>query len=239
MKKPIIGITCNLIYHAVGNFDGKYIIGNNNEYDLAIAQTGGTPILLPSTNDDSIIKAQVDLCDGLLLAGGDDLNPLTYGEEPTKNLSSTDWRVDHYQLQLTRYALLKKKPILGICRGMQLLNIACGGNVYQDISHYPKESIKHMQSAPRDQVCHTVNTYEKSLLHQLLGPEFFTNSFHHQVIHKLGDSIQATAWAKDNVIEGIEKNNYPFAIGVQWHPEIMLKTNANMLPLFENFISSC
>lgn len=239
MKKPIIGITCNLSHRQVGDFDGKFVVGNNEEYHYAIIKAGGIPILLPELPHSIHPRTQVDLCDGILLAGGDDINPLSYGEEPSKYLQSTDWRVDTYHLALTQYALQQQKPILGICRGMQLLNIACGGNVYQDVTLYPHDTIKHMQSSPRDQICHTVTTDEESIIHTLLGHQFLTNSFHHQVLHKLGKGLLATGWSKDRVIEAIEKTNHPFTIGVQWHPEIMLKTSTTMLPLFEKFITHC
>ena len=239
MSKPIIGITSNLLYRSSGTIDGKFTTFNNQEYDKAIIMAGGIPILLPITSDEDIIQSQVSLCDGILLAGGDDVNPLLYGEEPQKYLGETNSDVDFHHLTLAKEALSKQKPILGICRGMQLLNIACGGNVYQDLSEYPREYFKHSQIAPRTQCSHTVKTEEDSLLCKLLGPSFQTNSFHHQALHRLGENISATAWSKDRIIEGIELTNYCFGIGVQWHPEIMLMQNQGMMPLFIAFIKAC
>lgn len=239
MFKPIIGITTNLLYRPSGTSDGKYTTHNNQEYDLAIIQGGGLPILLPLTSDPTLIQQQVSLCDGILLAGGDDINPLLYGEEPLKALGETNTDVDIHHLALVKCAIKHQKPILGICRGMQLLNIACGGNVHQDLSDYPRERFKHSQLAPRSQCCHTITTEDDSLLFHLLGPSFPTNSFHHQALHRLGTNISATAWSKDRIIEGIELSNYPFGIGVQWHPEIMLQQSSDMLPLFKAFIEAC
>lgn len=239
MCKPIIGITCNSLFKPVGTTDGKYITFNNREYETAILKAGGIPLLLPLITDTTILQSQVNLCHGILLAGGDDINPLLYGEEPTKFLGETNMLADKCHLATAKYALQRQKPLLGICRGMQVLNIACGGNVYQDISEYPRERYKHSQTAPRSQCCHTISTEENSLLHTLLGTTLQVNSFHHQAIHKLGKNINDTAWSKDRIIEGIELTDYPFAIGVQWHPEIMLTEGDLMLPLFEAFIHAC
>ena len=238
MKKPIIGITSNLLYRAAA-IDGKFATNNNREYDEAILQAGGIPLLLPITTDLDCIKHYVDLCDGILLAGGDDINPLLYGEEPDRNLGETNAEVDCNHLALAKYTLEKGKPLLGICRGMQVLNIACSGNVYQDLGDYPRDHIKHAQIALRAQCCHTIITEEGSKLHQLLGSSFPVNSFHHQAVHRLGENVLATAWAKDRIIEGIEVTTQPFAIGVQWHPEIMLHLDTSMQPLFTAFIHAC
>lgn len=238
MDKPIIGITTNLLYRS-NSYSGRYATNNNQDYEAAIFKSGGIPILLPPTKDLEATLSQLSLCSGLLLAGGDDVNPILYDEQPSKLLGETNHFVDTHHLQLTKLALQKSLPILGICRGMQVLNIARGGNVYQDFSEYPHQSLQHQQNAPRNDVIHTVTTDKNSLLNELLGPSFNTNSFHHQVIHKLGYDVLATAWAKDLAIEAIELQNYPFAIGVQWHPEIMLTVSDAMLPLFKKFIEVC
>lgn len=238
-NKPIIGITTNALFKPVGNTDGKWITYNNVEYEKAILRVGGIPLLLPVTSDLEVIKAQLDLCQGILLAGGDDLNPLTYSEEPTKLLGETNMATDRCHLAIAHYALITQKPLLGICRGMQVLNVACGGNVYQDLSEYPRERFKHTQTAPRFECCHSISTLEGSLLNQLLGATLQVNSFHHQAIHRLGTKVTDTAWSKDRIIEGIELDDYPFGVGVQWHPEIMLASDNKMLTLFETFISAC
>lgn len=239
MNKPIIGITSNLLYRNVNDVDGKVTTCNNQEYDLAITKAGGIPILLPVTTDLDTIKAQVALCQGFLFAGGDDLNPLLYGEEPHKALGQVHSVTDRHQLTLIKQVLESRKPLLGICRGMQVLNVACGGNLYQDLSEYPRDRIKHSQLAPRHECTHTITVEPDSLIDTLLGDTFATNSFHHQAVHRLGTNIIATAWSKDRMIEGIELASYPFALGVQWHPEIMLMHSDAMLPLFTHFINSC
>ncbi|MEF9960095.1 MAG: gamma-glutamyl-gamma-aminobutyrate hydrolase family protein [Niameybacter sp.] len=238
MHKPIIGITTNLLYRSNAH-SGRYSTNNNQDYEVAIFKSGGMPILLPPTTHMSDIHTQLNLCDGILLAGGDDLNPLLYGEQPNKYLGETNHLVDTHHLSLAKLTLEEQKPILGICRGMQILNAAKGGNVYQDLSESPHLLLQHQQQAPRADVTHTVTTETNSILNTLLGATFATNSFHHQVVHKLGQDIIATAWTKDLAIEGIEVLKHPFGMGVQWHPEIMLTVSGSMLPLFKEFIGVC
>ena len=238
MSKPIIGITTNLLYRP-GPYSGRYSTNNNKDYEDAIFKAGGIPLLLPPTIHLEETEAQLHLCQGLLLAGGDDLNPILYGEQPTKGLGETNSLVDTHHLNLAKLALKHQIPILAICRGMQVLNIAQGGNVYQDIDESPHHSLQHQQKASRYDVSHTVTTDKNCLLNTLLGSSFPTNSFHHQALHKLGEDVIATAWAKDLVIEGIELQGHPFAVGVQWHPEIMLTLSDSMLPLFKKFIEVC
>lgn len=238
MPKPIIGITTNLLYRP-GPYSGRSSTNNNKDYEDAIFKAGGIPILLPPTAHLEDTRAQLQLCQGLLLAGGDDINPILYDEEPSKVLGETHLLADIHHLTLAKLALELNLPILAICRGMQVLNIVKGGNVYQDLTEYPYDYLQHQQKAPRYDVVHTVTTDKNCLLNELLGPSFPTNSFHHQVLNKLGQDIIATAWTKDLVIEGIELQNYPFAVGVQWHPEILLALSDSMLPLFKKFIEVC
>ena len=238
MNKPIIGITTNLLYRS-GPYSGRYSTNNNKDYEDAIFKAGGIPILLPPTADLQAAQSQLHLCQGLLLAGGDDINPLLYGEQPSKGLGETHLLVDIHHLNLAKLAIRRTMPILAICRGMQALNIAQGGNVYQDIIEYSSSVFQHHQNASRYDVCHTVTTTQNSLLNTLLGDSFPTNSFHHQALHKLGENILVTAQTDDHIIEGIELEGYPFAVGVQWHPETMLSVSDSMLPLFKKFIETC
>ena len=233
---PIIGITTNTSFYSFKNIDSKYSIGNNSEYCNCIERVGGIPLFLPISTQESTLLHFVSLCDGFLFAGGDDITSSLYGEEPHALLGQTCPTTDRSHLTLIQLVLASKKPILAICRGMQLLNIACGGNVYQDLSEYPSPPLQHSQFAPRAQATHSVTTTPHSLLATLLGDTFLTNTFHHQAIHQLGHSVVATAFTKDGVIEGIELTDYPFAIGVQWHPEVMLSCSPSMLPLFADFI---
>lgn len=237
--KPIIGIPTHLMYVGSSPSGGKEVSYCNEDFSLAIYKAGGIPLLLPIVQSAEDILSQLLLCDGLLLPGGDDINPLLYGEEPSPHLGEVYAKVDYYELMLTNFALSSNKPILGICRGCQLLNIALGGNVYQDISEYPAPYLKHSQSARRFEATHSITISSPSLLSSLFGTNLNVNSFHHQVIHHLGKGLVATAYAKDGIIEAIELSSKPFIVGVQWHPEIMLNSSDEMLPLFKKFISSC
>lgn len=237
--KPIIGIPTHLMFIGSSPSGGKEVSYCNEDFSLAISKAGGIPLLLPSLDNKGDILNQLMLCDGILLPGGDDINPLLYGEEPSNGLGEVYAKVDEYELILTTFALSNDKPILGICRGCQLLNIALGGNVYQDLNEYPTPHLKHSQKARRHEATHTIDIVPDSLLYSLFGGSIRVNSFHHQAINQLGKGVIATAHSKDGIIEGIQLNSKPFVIGVQWHPEIMLSTSATMLSLFQKFISCC
>ena len=135
-----------------------------------------------------------------------------------------------------------KKPFLAICRGIQILNVACGGTLYQDFSEVPNNTIQHYQKSAKYEFrydpIHQININSDSLLYNLFGEKLYVNSFHHQCINQLGDNLSISAIAPDNIIEAIELNNYTFGIGVQWHPEMMLINNNKMLPLFSKLIST-
>lgn len=237
--KPIIGIPTHLMFIGSSPSGGKEVSYCNEDFSLAISKAGGIPLLLPTLSHNEDILNQLLLCDGILLPGGDDINPLLYGEEPSSNLGEVYASVDQYEITLTRFALSHNKPILGICRGCQLLNIVLGGNVYQDLSEYPTVHLKHSQKARRHEATHTVQIKPDSLIHDLFGDSLEVNSFHHQAICNLGKGVTATAHAKDNIIESIQLMTKPFVLGVQWHPEIMLNQSSAMLPLFQAFINAC
>ena len=131
-----------------------------------------------------------------------------------------------------------KKPFLAICRGIQILNVACGGNLYQDFSEVPYPTIQHYQKSERYDPIHQININSDSLLYNLFGEKLYVNSFHHQCINQLGNNLKVSALASDNVIEAIELKNYQFGMGVQWHPEMMLIDNDMMLPLFCKLITT-
>lgn len=236
--KPIIGIPTHLMF--IGNsLGGKDICYISEEYCQSVSKAGGIPLLLPPTTSLEDLTGQLKFCNGLLLPGGDDINPLIYGEEPYKDLGEVHLKVDRYEITLTQLALELNVPILGICRGCQLLNIACGGNVYQDLSEYPSAYLKHTQKAKRYEPTHTISISPSSLLTPIFGTTLSVNSFHHQAINHLGKDLVATAYAKDGIIEAIEMPSRHFVMGVQWHPEIMLMDSDAMLPLFELFVLSC
>lgn len=150
---------------------------------------------------------------------------------------TTDWKTDIFHIRFMQQALSFKLPILGICRGMQILNLALGGTIYQDLSLRPEKSLNHMQlSLDRSDVCHRLSISNSSLLCKICGETMDVNSFHHQCINTLGDTLKTAAIAPDGVIEAVESSVFPFAVGVQWHPECMYHVSEPMKNLFLLFV---
>lgn len=173
----------------------------------------------------------------MVLTGGGDVDPQMYGEDPIPNMGSIDPKRDHFELEITRWALGIGKPVLAICRGHQVLNVAAGGTLYQDIPSQIKGSIKHRGKAPVYYPSHKVRVQEGSKLHGMFEKaELGVNSFHHQAVKDLGEGLVATAWAPDGVIEAMELPGETFVLGVQWHPERMI--DGEMLKIFQAFIQA-
>lgn len=209
----------------------------SDAYIQAIKSVGGVPLILPLVKSKSIIEAYVNLCDGFLFCGGGDITPLLFGQEPMTDIGKTDITLDLFQIRVMKMVLEKDKPILAICRGMQVLNVACGGTIYQDLSLTSFDTINHMQpSITRKDVSHKVIMEPGTRLHRIMGNFEFTNSFHHQSIHHLGKDLVVSAFTNDGIIEGIEMPSRTFVVGVQWHPENMLKSAPNMKQLFHALI---
>ncbi len=184
----------------------------------------------------------VEIVDGILLTGGVDLDPMLFNEEPRPDLGRLDPYRDFFEFHLTEIALKKDIPILGICRGCQILNVVAGGTVIQDITTtFGKENIlKHQQRAPRWYPTHSVEIKEGSKLEKIFGcNELKVNSFHHQAIKEPGPGFIASAHAKDGVIEAIEGIDYHYAVGVQWHPELMWEHYSLFVKLFRSLIEFC
>ena len=211
----------------------------SNPYIQSIRYSKGIPLVLPIVRSDHILEQYVNLCDGFLFCGGEDITPLLFGEEPKPGNGHTCITVDLFQIRLMKLILKSGKPIFAICRGMQVLNIACGGSIWQDLSLTPGTSIDHMQrSASRQEVSHRIHTQKNSILRTVIGETLYVNSFHHQAVNTPGSDINITARASDGTIEAIEIKGYSFAVGVQWHPECMFRTSPEMRQLFQKFICS-
>ena len=205
----------------------------SDAYVQAIKSVGALPIILPLVKSKSAIQEYVSLCDGFLFCGGGDVTPLLFGQEPAVGLGKTDISTDLFQIRFMKTAIESDKPILAICKGMQVLNISCGGTLYQDLNLVEFETINHVQtSLSRKDISHKVIFEPKSKLHQILGPFAYTNSFHHQAVHILGKGLTVSGFTGDGIIEGIEMPSRTFVVGVQWHPENMLESTSNMKQLF-------
>lgn len=217
-------------------------VENNKQYVTdayiqAIKSTGGIPIILPMVKSKSAMNEYVSLCDGFLFCGGGDITPLLFGQEPRNGIGKTDITLDLYQIRLMKLILEKEKPVLAICRGMQVLNVACGGTIYQDLNEMDFETINHMQtSLSRKDISHKVSFSSKSHIRHMLGPFAYTNSFHHQAIDRVGKDLIVTGITGDDIIEAIEMPSRPFVLGVQWHPESMFTSAPNMKQLFFSLV---
>lgn len=228
MKTKIGIVICGLLEQK------QYV---SDAYIQAVKSVGGLPIVLPLVKSKNIIQEYACLCDGFLFCGGGDITPLLFGQEPDFGIGSTDITLDLFQIRLMKEILEKEKPVLAICRGMQVLNVACGGTIYQDLNQIDFETINHMQtSLSRKDISHKVFFAPKTRLNRLLGNFAYTNSFHHQAVYRLGAGLIASGTTGDDIIEAIEMPSHPFAIGVQWHPESMLDSAPNMKQLFHALI---
>ena len=209
----------------------------SNAYIQAVKASGGLPLVLPLVKSKTVIQDYVSLCDGFLFCGGGDITPLLFGQEPSSGIGKTDITLDLFQIRLMKVILEAQKPVLAICRGMQILNVACGGTIYQDLDNVDFEVINHMQtSLSRRDVSHKVFFAPKTKMHRFLGDFAYTNSFHHQAVDRLGHDLIVSGSTGDDIIEAIEMPSHPFAIGVQWHPESMLSAAPNMKQLFHALI---
>lgn len=211
---PLIGITVG------NNTDGDFFL--RRQYCSAILKAGGIPIMLPPVGRP--ISA-VGICNGILLSGGGDISPTLCKfdkYDPTLIFEPSPER-DKYELELTNLALERNLPVLAICRGIQVLNVACGGSLKFDIPG-------HTQKLSRDQPSHSISISENTLLHHLIGEkELAVNSFHHQAIDGIGKNLIVSATAEDGEIEAVEAPNLRYCIGVQWHPEHMHTYAADIL----------
>lgn len=221
MTKPIIGISGSVIIDNGGIFPGYRRSYVNEDYVDSVVQNGGVPFIIPFTENDEVIKAQLDHVQALILSGGHDLDPHDYHEEPEQKIGAVWPERDHFDMLLLKLAEEKGIPVLGICRGAQIINVAHGGSLYQDLSYRSQKTLKHMQGHTPSLPTHGMKVTEGSKLAQILGKtEFEVNSFHHQTIKEVAPDLIESAVAPDGVVEGIE-NKAGTVIGVQWHPEML------------------
>ena len=238
MKKPIIGITS--AYEKTDGLVNYYKAAISIDYSNSVILSSGIPLIIPTSDNVEVIKEQLSLLDGLIVSGGADVNPIYYGEDFKVGIAPISPQRDTCELIIIEEFLKTQKPILGICRGHQLLNVFFKGSLYQDIGRYYKTDIKHSQDLYPDLPTHKVKIIEKdNMLYQLYGEEIYTNSFHHQIVNKLGEGLTAIAQSDDGVIEAFQMKTHKFLYGVQWHPEMMTaRGNKEMQRIFEEFIDA-
>ena len=236
MRRPMIGISASMMTDMEGGFFGCKKTYVYDEYVQSVLRGKGIPIILPMIEDEDVLRAQTECIDGLLLTGGHDVNPLLFGEEPHPDIQDVFPERDEFDRRLIEYMTQQKKPILGICRGEQILNAVHGGTLYQDLSHRDNTFVKHNQQHSPGKPLHTVKIEKNSRLYGILGEEVLINSFHHLAVKDIAPGFKATAFAKDGVIEAIEKQGEHFVLGVQWHPELLSREYPSMQKIFDEFI---
>ena len=241
---PIIGITGTLkddVETVAERPLGKFIRADF-DYVEGVAGAGGVPVVLPPIGDEGAAGAVVHSLDGLLLSGGSDLDPAYYGEKPAPELGPTLLERDAFEMALVGLALRRGIPVFGICRGMQVLNVALGGTLYQDLpSQWEGDVLKHRQAIPKWQPSHEVEVREDSYIAEVMGRDVVkVNSYHHQGIKDLAEGLIVTGRSMDGVVEAVESRDFSerWLLGVQWHAEAMRGAGPQQESLFEAHVSA-
>ena len=243
--RPLIAVPTQTLQAIDGIPDGlphSWVM--NHRYFTALTYVGAAPFMVPLIPGDlDSMRALYERADGVFLAGGVDVDPASYREDKLDVCGRTDPDRDEVELQFTRWALEEGKPVLGVCRGMQVINVACGGSLLQDVEHQSERAIKHdyfpTQGYARDHLAHDVTVDPESRFARIYGSTTIqVNSMHHQGIKELGDGLVASIIAPDQLIEGIEGTGDAFLLGVQWHPEMLIERDTPTRRLFESFVAA-
>lgn len=242
VARPVIGMSTGRMavdYGPVPQYPLTYV---PVDYVEAVLEAGGLPMPL-ALHDvgqyEGEAAEQLAHCDGLLLSGGVDINPATYGEQPHPELNATTPDRDAHELALLAEAKCRGIPILAICRGIQLVNVAYGGTLYQDIPSQVPDAIQHSQRSARHLPSHDVALTQGSRLYELVGGSIAVTSFHHQAVKDLGANLDVVATAPDGIIEAVEATDHPWLVAVQWHPEMSHAADAPSRAIFEAFVARC
>jgi len=235
MRKPLIGLTPA---HDMESGDVKA----RPTYMRALKAAGAIPVVMPLDASEEDLKQLSQDLDGFLFTGGPDVHPFLFGEETQAHCGNVSPARDQMEISLLPMVMELQKPILGICRGIQVLNIALGGNIWQDIPSQVTRDfpLAHSQPFSYDMPCHTVALTEGSLLARISeSSSIEVNSMHHQAVKDLAPGLIASAYSTDYLIEALEMPDYPFFIGVQWHPEYLWEKNKEAFRLFQTFVKAC
>jgi gamma-glutamyl-gamma-aminobutyrate hydrolase PuuD len=216
---PFVAVTTTLNPHGGGHRQPQVALYAN--YVRVLARVGVTPVLVTPAHEPEAIVRLVEACSGLVLTGGEDVDPSRYGEEPVPEIGTVNPGRDAMEWRALDAALERELPVLGICRGMQVLNVYFGGTLYQDLPTQWGTDAVHYQEKPWGEHSHQVRCEDESLLHGILGEclPLEINSFHHQAVKDLAPNVRPTAVATDGLIEGVEAVDHDWVVGVQWHPE--------------------
>lgn len=231
--KPIIGLFATV--------DSEKTTIATNTYVKALAFFGGIPIILPYTNNSNVINNYVSLCDGFLFTGGNDVEPLRYGEQIVSDKVIIERYRDEFEFNALSVIIPTYKPILGICRGCQVINVYFGGTLYQDILSEIKTKIAHSQKEEKFEYSHDINVVKNTPLYDLFGgvKKLRGNSFHHQSIKKLGNNLKVMATADDGVVEGAYFDGFRYIRLYQWHVERLFDKDNFNAQIIKDFINAC
>ncbi|MDO5732558.1 MAG: gamma-glutamyl-gamma-aminobutyrate hydrolase family protein [Eubacteriales bacterium] len=235
----IIGISGSQTADRDPGFEACPLATVNNNYVQSVQRAGGLPLILPVLEDcdvEAAAKLYIEQIDGLILSGGHDLNPLDYGQEPLEKLQEIWPERDRFDRALLEAALAAEKPILGICRGFQLINAYFGASYLQDLSYSPKPLLKHVQDALPWHLTHSVEYRESSFFAAIFGTKSLVNSFHHLVFFEPGSGLEAVGYSPDGVLEAVEDLSRGI-VACQFHPEMCWRHHDSMLEIFRRFIA--
>ena len=242
--RPIVGVPTQTLQSLGGvsaEIPASWVM--SQRYILTLVAAGAIPVMIPLV-DDETVRGIYDELDAVFLPGGADIDPATYGKGPHPLCDKTDKERDRVELLLAKWAIDEGKPVLGVCRGMQLINVAAGGSLYQDLAEQLPGSLKHDYfpfngaSWTRDYLAHAVQVAPESRLSMLFGAgELPVNSMHHQGVREIGRDLVATATAPDGLVEALEGTGEGYVFAVQWHPEALTDGDAQMRALFRDFVT--
>jgi len=239
MSPPVIGITGYADRSA--RPPNISIFALSRTYVRAVTSADGSPVILPPYLEQRHLRGVFEGLDGLILSGGGDIYPSAFGEADQGLLWRVDRERDQTELSLARWAIAENLPVLAICRGIQVLNVASGGTLVQDIPTHVTDALTHscVAGRPTPKIAHPVSVEPDTRLATLIGSgRVDVNSAHHQAADVVGDGMVVTARAPDGVIEGLEAPDHPFCVGVQWHPEVMIEVAPPMRRLFEGLVEA-
>ena len=234
-NKPIIGLTSSYVKN-----EAKDQIFLPHNYFEAIRHFGGIPLLIPVCTTEEEMEYLLSQCDGVLLTGGNDIDPTLYGETVLNDTVEIAWERDRDETRLLKLATARNLPIFGICRGIQIMNVYFGGTLYQDIPAQMETQVAHRMEKPYHRTCHDCLVQSGTAMHELFGQDVVAvNSHHHQAIKDVAPGFEIMGRSEDGIVEAIADPNRNFCWGVQWHPERIWDIEPSSAKLFEAFIRAC